>query len=154
MAASFAGGAGFRSTALSVCTFSLLSTATLAADEIQLKTVKIQGATDGAAVQGYRAETVSGAGPWQGRKLQDTPYAITVFSEELIKNLQATTPDQVLRINPTTQLVRPQHENNQPRVMIRGFSVQTLLERLQRHAYRRSENAAAVGDGRVLTLPC
>lgn len=93
--------------------------------ESVLKPVSVKAKLEsGAAELGYRSETVSAAGPWQGRKLQDTPYAITVFSEDLMENLQATTPDQVLRINPTTQLVRPQHENNQPRVMIRGFSVQ------------------------------
>ena len=99
-----------------------------AAEQVQetvMKPVSVKAKLeDGSAEQGYRTEKVSAAGPWQGRDLQDTPYAITVFSEDLIKNLQATTPDQVLRINPTTQLVRPQHENNQPRVMIRGFMVQ------------------------------
>lgn len=56
--------------------------------------------------------------------LQDTPYSVNIYSEALIENLQATTPDQVYRINPTTQLIRAQHENNQPRIMMRGFTVQ------------------------------
>jgi len=91
----------------------------------QLKAVKVTAkATDGGADKGYRTEAVSGVGVWEGRNLQDTPYSVNVFSEELIKNLQATTPDQVYRVNPTTQLVRAQHENNQPRIMMRGFSVQ------------------------------
>lgn len=91
----------------------------------RLKTVKVTAeATDGGAEKGYRTETVSGVGAWEGRSLQDTPYSVNVFSEELIENLQATTPDQVYRVNPTTQLIRAQHENNQPRIMMRGFTVQ------------------------------
>lgn len=91
----------------------------------QLKTVVVEAKADeGSAAEGYRTETVSGIGAWEGRSLQDTPYSVNIFSEELIENLQATTPDQVYRVNPTTQLIRAQHENNQPRVMIRGFSVQ------------------------------
>jgi iron complex outermembrane receptor protein len=105
-----------------VCVHSIPASA--AESEIHLKTVKVQAKTDGGADQGYRSENVSAVGPWQGRKLQDTPYAINVYSAELIENLQATTPDQVFRINPTTQMVRAQHENNQPRIMIRGFLVQ------------------------------
>ena len=91
----------------------------------RLKTVKVTAeATDGGAENGYRTETVSGVGAWEGRSLQDTPYSVNVYSEELIENLQATSPDQVYRVNPTTQLIRAQHENNQPRIMMRGFTVQ------------------------------
>ena len=92
---------------------------------VKLKTVKVTAEViDGGAENGYRTETVSGVGAWEGRSLQDTPYSVNVFSEELIENLQATTPDQVYRVNPTTQLIRAQHENNQPRIMMRGFTVQ------------------------------
>ena len=76
----------------------------------------------GTADEGYRDDRVSQVGPWQGRKLQDTPYSITVFSEDLMKNLQATSADQVLRINPTLQLTRTQSENNQPTMILRGFN--------------------------------
>lgn len=95
------------------------------ADAKRLNAVKVTAdATDGGAEAGYRTEEVSGVGAWEGRSLQDTPYSVNVFSEELIENLQATTPDQIYRVNPTTQLMRAQHENNQPRIMMRGFSVQ------------------------------
>jgi len=91
----------------------------------KLKAVQVTAeAIDGGADTGYRTETVSGVGAWEGRSLQDTPYSVNVFSEELIENLQASTPDQVYRVNPTTQLIRAQHENNQPRIMMRGFTVQ------------------------------
>lgn len=91
----------------------------------RLKAVKVTAeATDGGAGSGYRTEKVSGVGAWEGRNLQDTPYSLNIVSEELIENLQATSPDQIYRVNPTTQLIRAQHENNQPRIMMRGFSVQ------------------------------
>ncbi|MET0356732.1 MAG: TonB-dependent siderophore receptor [Cellvibrio sp.] len=90
----------------------------------RLKAVKVTAEVDGTVENGYRTETISSIGAWQGRSLQDTPYSVNVFSEELIGNLQATTPDQVFRVNPTTQLIRAQHENNQPRIMMRGFTVQ------------------------------
>ncbi|HSC69385.1 MAG TPA: TonB-dependent siderophore receptor [Cellvibrio sp.] len=100
-------------------------TADKASETARLTAVKVTAeAIDGGVESGYRTETVSGVGAWEGRSLQDTPYSVNVISEELIENLQATTPDQVYRINPTTQLIRAQHENNQPRVMIRGFTVQ------------------------------
>lgn len=74
---------------------------------VKLKTVNVTAeATDGCAENGYRTETVSVVGAWEGRSLQGTPYSVNVFSEVLIENLQATTPDQVCRVNPTTQLIR------------------------------------------------
>ena len=77
----------------------------------------------GSAEQGYLDNQISQVGPWQGRDLQDTPYTVTVFSEDLLKNIQATTPDQIYRINPLTQLTRQQRENDQPHVQMRGFPV-------------------------------
>lgn len=68
---------------------------------------------------------MSAIGPWQGRTLQDTPYSITVIPEEMIQNLQATTPDQIYRNVPTVQFARPQKENDQPGMKMRGFRVQT-----------------------------
>lgn len=85
-------------------------------------------AHDGAAQQGYRSSQVSQVGPWQGRQLEELPYSITVLSADLIKNTGGSSPDQLYRINPTTQLGRSQHENNQPRVYMRGF--------LNQNAYR------------------
>jgi len=82
-------------------------------------------ADDGSADVGYRSNSVSATGPWQGRELQDLPYSIFVITADLIRNQQATTPDQIFRINPTTQLVRGQQENDQPTVLMRGFSIST-----------------------------
>lgn len=84
-------------------------------------TVTSEGAAGGAA-EGYRDSRVSNVGPWQGRTLEETPYSITVFSEELMENVQAVSADQIYRINPTMQQTRVQYENNQPTVSVRGFS--------------------------------
>lgn len=85
--------------------------------------VRAAGEVDGSAAEGYRSNVVSAVGPWQGRSLQDTPYSISVIPSDLIENLQATSPDQLYRISPTMQLSRPQYENDQPGVYMRGFNV-------------------------------
>ncbi len=92
-------------------------------EEATLPAVQVSGAveTDGTAETGYRTNKVSGVGPWQGRSLQDTPYSVTVIPTELIENLQATTADQLYRVNPTTQLTWPQAQNDTPYVYMRGF---------------------------------
>lgn len=92
-----------------------------------LQAVKVEAAiaTDGSAEQGYRSNKVSQVGPWQGRKLEETPYSITVISQDLIESLQATMPDQIFRINPTTMLSRAQYEIDNPYVMVRGFTLVT-----------------------------
>ena len=99
----------------------------LAADAATLPAVTVTATQEskGTADEGYREDRVTQAGPWQGRSLQDTPYSITVFSKEMIKNLQASSPDQVFRINPTMQQTRSTHENNQPTLNLRGFSFYT-----------------------------
>lgn len=93
-----------------------------------MKSIKVEAEVDenGSAAAGYRSDKVSQVGPWQGRELQELPYSITVISAELIDNVQAVNSDQLFRINPTTQLRRSQHENDQSGVNLRGFSVQTF----------------------------
>ncbi|MFT3813695.1 MAG: TonB-dependent siderophore receptor [Acidovorax sp.] len=95
------------------------------AEETSLPDVTISADQDakGSAADGYREDRISSVGPWQGRTLQDTPYSITVFSQEFMENLQASSLDQVNRVNPTLQQRRSQHENNQPTVNLRGFSL-------------------------------
>ncbi|KAA8735250.1 TonB-dependent siderophore receptor [Acinetobacter qingfengensis] len=83
--------------------------------------------SDGTVDQGYRPREVSQAGPWQGRQLEDLPYSINIFSQDVVKNLQSTvSPDAVYRLNPTIQLTRSQYENDQPTFMSRGFKVSTI----------------------------
>ncbi len=92
-------------------------------DAVKIEDTAIQeGSTDA----GYRVEEISQVGPWQGRSLVETPYSINVISADLIKNVQAVNSDQLFRINPTTQLRRSQHENDQTGVNMRGFGVQTF----------------------------
>lgn len=119
-------GTGLQAMTQGAASFTLQPIPTGESSSVTLAPVKVSaaGMADGSAAVGYRSEKVSQVGPWQGRSLQNTPYSLNVFSEELVENLQASSPDQIYRINPTTQLVRPQHENNQPRIMMRGFSVQ------------------------------
>ncbi len=99
------------------------------AEEVrQLGAIKVEGEgpSEGSSDAGYRKDTVSQVGPWQGRELQELPYSITVISSDLIENVQATNSDQLFRINPTTQLRRSQHENDQSGVNLRGFSAQVF----------------------------
>src|SRR5690606_33363687 len=50
-----------------------------------LSPVTITSSTqDGSAQSGYVAQELSSVGPWQGRRLQDTPYAISSVPAELI----------------------------------------------------------------------
>lgn len=57
----------------------------------------------GTAQDGYLVKTITGAGLWGERDLQDTPYSMSVMSEELIENVHAQDMDQLFRMNPTTQ---------------------------------------------------
>ncbi|MFT3720912.1 TonB-dependent siderophore receptor [Pseudorhodoferax sp.] len=93
------------------------------AESLPTVTVSSGQEAKGTAADGYREDRVSNVGPWQGRTLLDTPYSITVFSEEFIENLQAGSADQVYRVTPTLQQTRAQYENNQPTVNLRGFSL-------------------------------
>jgi len=93
-----------------------------AADGSTLPQVTVSAdAEEGSAQSGYVARSVSQVGPWQGRALQDTPYALSVVPAELIENVQAGTPDQIFRMIPTTQLSWPQSQNDTPYVFLRGF---------------------------------
>lgn len=95
-------------------------------EEATLPAVQVSGTQlddDATAQAGYRTNRVTSVGPWEGRALQDTPYSINVMPTELIENLQATTADQVYRVNPTTQLTWPQSQNDTPYVFMRGFQV-------------------------------
>ena len=104
----------------------LLSTSLYADQQTQtLNTLSFTATTDsGTAEQGYKSNQISHIGPWQGRKLQDLPYSVQVYSQDLIKNVQAnSSTDEIYRINPTMQFSSPQYANDQPVVFLRGFRV-------------------------------
>jgi len=58
---------------------------------------------DGGREQGYLSKKTKGVGLWDGRNLQDTPYAISVVSDELIENTNAKDMNQIFKMNPVTQ---------------------------------------------------
>lgn len=58
---------------------------------------------DGSAEDGYLVKDISGVGLWGSRSLQDTPYSMTVMSEDLIQNVQANDMAQLFKMNPLTQ---------------------------------------------------
>ena len=80
---------------------------------------------DGSAADGYRTDEISSVGPWQGRTLQETPYSINVVSESLIQNLQATSADQIYKLNPVMQFTRPTTQNDNAEAAMRGFKNST-----------------------------
>ena len=77
---------------------------------------------DGLAADGYRAETISGLGLLDGLSLKDTPFAVSVMPRELLQNIQAQSPDDVFRLNPSTRTSTPQITGWSPMVNIRGFA--------------------------------
>lgn len=78
--------------------------------------------TDGSAEAGYRVENVKNVGALGGMKLQDTPYSMSVVSQEFLKNTQTTSLDDVFKRNPATQLYGPRAAGYASAVAIRGFS--------------------------------
>ncbi|OLS64556.1 TonB-dependent receptor [Pseudomonas putida] len=77
---------------------------------------------DGSASAGYRTENVKNVGALGGMKLQDTPYSMSVVSQEFLKNTQTTSLDDVFKRNPATQLYGPRAAGYASAVAIRGFS--------------------------------
>ena len=105
------------------------TTAQAGSSDRQLPAVTVRGARDrireGRADEGYVATKVKGVGILGERELQDTPYSITVISEELIENLNAKDMDQIFKMNPTTQETAriSSDATDGAWVTIRGFQV-------------------------------
>ncbi|NMG37057.1 TonB-dependent siderophore receptor [Azoarcus sp. TTM-91] len=115
-------------------------------------TVSAQRAGDGSAELGYVTKTLSAVGPWEGRELQDTPYAISVVPAELIENIQAISPDQIFKMNPTTQLSWPTLQNDNPYVYLRGFQSSTSARNgLPRDVYGHGTSTEDVERVEILT---
>lgn len=96
-----------------------------AATEGSLPAVRIKASRaqpEGYADRGYRATTVSQVGALSARPLQDTPFSLYVIPRDLLDNVQATKPDDVLKINPLLQLNNPQSRFFSG-VSMRGFGV-------------------------------
>lgn len=93
-------------------------------DALALPDVNIQASrvsADGSQAAGYVSENISNVGALGGMKLQDTPYSMSVTSQALLKNLQATSTDDVFKHNPFTQLYSPKSAGYASAMTIRGF---------------------------------
>lgn len=64
-------------------------------------------APDGSESDGYRSENLSSVGALGAMKLQDTPYSMSVTSQALLKNIQATSLDDVFKHNPSPRPIPP-----------------------------------------------
>ena len=76
----------------------------------------------------YEADTASVAGPFVDLPLQDTPYSINVITEGFIQSIQASTVDQLFRLNPFVEDTVPQTRSGSGVGYIRGFSASLIRE--------------------------
>lgn len=105
---------------------------------------------EGGADAGYRSRTVSALGPLGRMDLQDTPFSVSVISQELMQNMLAQSPDDLYKLNPSTRTMAPQVAGWSPMVTIRGFNSYDTAEDGLRRAYN---HAAIIEDkGRVEIL--
>lgn len=95
---------------------------------------------EGKAADGYRAKTVSSLGGLGSRALLDTPYSVSVISQDLIQNIQAQSSDDIYKLSPSTRSITGQGTGWAPQVSLRGFTTYDSAE----DGLRRSYNFAAV----------
>ncbi|MFY4768376.1 TonB-dependent siderophore receptor [Aliarcobacter butzleri] len=90
-----------------------------------LETISVnEGYSNGSAQNGYVTKEISGVGLWDRRSLQDTPYQMSVISQDMLENT-ASGVDQIFKMNPVVQVTRSStssHSWNTPEINIRGFS--------------------------------
>lgn len=90
-----------------------------------LETISVnEGYSNGSAENGYVTKEISGVGIWDKRTLQDTPYQMSVISQDMLEN-SASGVDQIFKMNPVVQVTRSStssHSWNTPEINIRGFS--------------------------------
>lgn len=96
-------------------------------------TQSMQG--EGKAADGYRTRSVSSMGALGNMDLRDAPFSVNVISQELIKNIQAQSPDDVYKISPSTLSSTPQGSGWAPMVKIRGFGSYDRAEDGLRRSY-------------------
>lgn len=71
-----------------------------------------------------KIDTRSASGPWGDKLVIDTPYAISVLSQDLIESVVAGDMDQMFKMNPVVQNSAPSTVYGTPYVTIRGFDSQ------------------------------
>ncbi len=79
----------------------------------------------GQSSEGYKATNTTGIGPLGERSLQDTPFSVSVMSEELIENTASGSFDQLFKMNPVVQNNAPFAVFGYPTAAIRGFAQST-----------------------------
>ncbi|QLF93996.1 TonB-dependent siderophore receptor [Pseudomonas sp. ABC1] len=77
---------------------------------------------DGSEASGYRSEDLKNVGALGGMALRDTPYSISVYSSDLVRNIQATSLDDIFKLNPSTQFTSPTTAGYASSLSVRGFS--------------------------------
>ncbi|MFX4219184.1 TonB-dependent siderophore receptor [Aliarcobacter butzleri] len=89
-----------------------------------LETISVnEGYSNGSAQNGYVTKEISGVGIWDKRTLQDTPYQMSVISQDMLENT-ASGVDQIFKMNPVVQVTRSStsaHGWNATNMNIRGF---------------------------------
>jgi len=107
---------------------------------------------DGSAADGYSNDGVTNIGIWNKRSLQETPYSINVVAADFIQNIQATSSDQLFKMNPVTQFSWPQAQNDSPYIYTRGFQTGTSSRNgVTRDGYDHGVSMADVAKVEVLT---
>ncbi|AXB78343.1 TonB-dependent receptor [Novosphingobium sp. P6W] len=71
-----------------------------------------------------RIDAISTSGPWGNKLVIDTPYSISVVSQDLIESVVASDMDQIFKMNPVVQNSAPSTVYGTPYVTIRGFDSQ------------------------------
>lgn len=89
---------------------------------LTLGDVNVNAIAEGSEAAGYVSENISNVGALGAMRLQDTPYSMSVTSQALLKNMQATSLDDVFKRNPFTQQFSPTNAGYASAVNIRGFS--------------------------------
>jgi len=108
---------------------------------------------EGSSLNGYLVKNIDNLGPWKGRSLQDIPYSLNVMSEDLIKNIQATSSDQIYNMNPVVQVNRIQSQNNNSYVNLRGFKATTVaFDGMRREKWQFAHNLNVEEYDRLETI--
>ncbi|MBD1601617.1 TonB-dependent receptor [Pseudomonas typographi] len=123
-------GSGLEAMQLSDRIYGLVRASAEADSTLTLPDVNISGSrasADGSEAAGYVSENISSVGALGSMKLQDTPFSMSVTSQALIKNLQATSTDDVFKHNPFAQLYSPKSAGYASAITLRGFGGSSSL---------------------------
>lgn len=98
-----------------------------------LETISVnEGYSNGSAENGYVTKEISGVGIWDRRSLQDTPYQMSVVSQDMLENT-GNDINQIFKMNPLTQLNYTSTSGaswSETGVNVRGFTIvgNTILD--------------------------